>query len=149
MERCASGGRVGRQARHPGRPRGESMKPRFALGEMTQERIVLTLAILLFIVASIGLKGFLTGDNLIAILRSVSVLGILAVGMAIVIIGRGIDLSAVAIMAMSIAWYLELLNRSIPDGVALAVALLGVVVIGAVNGLLIAYAEVRAIFATL
>jgi ribose transport system permease protein len=125
------------------------MKPRFALGDMTQERIVLTLAILLFIVASIALKGFLTGNNLIAILRSVSVLGILAVGMAIVIIGRGIDLSAVAIMAMSVAWYLELLNRSMPDGAALAIALIGVIAIGAVNGLLIAYAEVPAIFATL
>ena len=30
--------------------------------------------------------------------------------MAIVIIGRGIDLSAVAIMAMSVAWYLQMLN---------------------------------------
>jgi ribose transport system permease protein len=126
-----------------------SMKRTILLGGMTQERIVLALAILLFIVASVALRGFLTGDNLIAILRSVSVLGILAVGMAIVIIGRGIDLSAVAIMAMSVAWYLEMLNRSLPDGVALPMALLGVVFIGALNGFLIAYAEVPAIFATL
>ena len=47
---------------------------------------------------------------------AVSVLGILAVGMGIVIIGRGIDLSAVAIMAMSVAWYLQMLNtRNAPD----------------------------------
>ena len=52
-----------------------------------------------------------TANNLVAIVRSVSVLGILALGMAVVIIGRGIDLSAVAIMAMSVAWYLQLLNR--------------------------------------
>jgi ribose transport system permease protein len=126
-----------------------SMKRTFTLGGMTQERIVLALAVLLFIVASAVLRGFLTGDNLIAILRSVSVLGILAVGMAIVIIGRGIDLSAVAIMAMSVAWYLEMLNRSLPDAIALPAALLGVVFIGALNGFLIAYAEVPAIFATL
>ena len=125
------------------------MRRTLILGGMTQERIVLALAILLFAVASAALRGFLTGDNLIAILRSVSVLGILAVGMAIVIIGRGIDLSAVAIMAMSTAWYLELLNRGLPDGAALAAALAGVVAIGALNGILIAYAEVPAIFATL
>ncbi len=125
------------------------MKRIFMLGGMTQERIVLALAVLLFAVASVALRGFLTGGNLIAILRSVSVLGILAVGMAIVIIGRGIDLSAVAIMAMSTAWYLELLNRGLPDGAALPAALAGVVAIGALNGILIAYAEVPAIFATL
>ena len=98
------------------------MKRLFILGGMTQERIVLALAILLFAVASAALRGFLTGDNLIVILRSVSVLGILAVGMAIVIIGRGIDLSAVAIMAMSTAWYLELLNRGLPDGAVVSAA---------------------------
>ena len=125
------------------------MKRTIKLGGMTQERIVLALAVLLFAVSSVALRGFLTGDNLIAILRSVSVLGILAVGMAIVIIGRGIDLSAVAVMAMSTAWYLELLSRGLPDGAALAAALAGVVAIGALNGILIAYTEVPAIFATL
>src|SRR5215471_19319892 len=115
---------------------------------MSQERIVLALAVLLFLAAALALPGFLAVDNLVAIVRSVSVLGILAVGMAIVIIGRGIDLSAVAIMAMSTAWYLEMLNRGLPDGVALAAALAGVVAIGALNGILIAYAEVPAIFAT-
>src|SRR6266404_552435 len=116
---------------------------------LSQERIVLALAITLFVVASVALPGFFAANNLVAIVRSVSILGILAVGMAIVIIGRGIDLSAVAIMAMSTAWYLEMLNRGLPDGAALAAALAGVVVIGALNGFLIAYAEVPAIFATL
>ena len=68
---------------------------------------------LLFLAASSACAGFLAADNLVAIVRSVSVLGILAVGMAIVIIGRGIDLSAVAIMAMSVAWYLQMLNNGI------------------------------------
>lgn len=67
----------------------------------SQERIVLALAVLLFAVSAVLLPGFLAPDNLISIIRSVSVLGILALGMAIVIIGRGIDLAAVAIMAMS------------------------------------------------
>ena len=69
--------------------------------------------------------------------------------MAIVMIGRGIDLSAVAIMAMSAAWYLQMLNDGRPEGCALAIALAGVLAIGLVNGFLIAYADVPAIFATL
>jgi len=69
--------------------------------------------------------------------------------MAIVIIGRGIDLSAVAIMAMSAAWYLQLLGSGTSDGVALALVVAGVLGIGLLNGFLVAYAEVPAIFVTL
>ena len=79
-------------------------------GNWSQERIVLALAAVLFVASGIALPGFLETANLITIVRSVSVLGLLAVGMAIVIIGRGIDLVSVAIMAMSAAWYLQMLN---------------------------------------
>jgi ribose transport system permease protein len=116
---------------------------------MTQERIVFALAVLLFLAASAGLNGFFSADNLVAIVRSVSVLGILAVGMAIIIIGRGIDLSMVAIMAMSVAWYLQMLNDGMSGGTALILVLGGVIAIGLINGFLIAYADVPAIFATL
>jgi ribose transport system permease protein len=116
---------------------------------MTQERIVFALAVLLFLAASAGLGGFFSADNLVAIVRSVSVLGILAIGMAVIIIGRGIDLSMVAIMAMSVAWYLQMLNNGLSDGAALTLALGGVIAIGLINGFLIAYADVPAIFVTL
>lgn len=120
-----------------------------AHGFWSQERIVLALSVLLFAVAAIFLPGFRDVGNLISIIHSVSVLGLLAVGMAIVIIGRGIDLSAVAIMAMSAAWYLQLLNDGWSEWQALGTASAGVLAIGLVNGFLIAYAEVPAIFATL
>jgi ribose transport system permease protein len=125
------------------------MRELLSIRSMSQERIVLALAVLLFVVAGASLRGFLDAGNLVAIVRSVSVLGILAVGMALVIIGRGIDLSAVAIMAMTVAWYLQMLDRGTPDGLALVLALAGVIAIGCLNGFLIAYADVPAIFATL
>ena len=115
----------------------------------SQERIVLALAVILFVVSALFLPGFTNTANLISIVRSVSVLGILAVGMAIVIIGRGIDLSAVAIMAMSAAWYLQMLNDGWAGWAALCLTIAGVLVIGIANGFLIAYADVPAIFATL
>ena len=110
---------------------------------------MLVLAVALFVVSAVALPGFLAADNLISIVRSVSVLGILAVGMAIVVIGRGIDLSAVAIMAMSVAWYLQMLNAGTADVTALLWALGGVLLVGLINGFLVAYADVPAIFATL
>ncbi len=114
-----------------------------------QEHIVLAICVVLFAAAAFALPGFLTAANLIAIVRSIAVLGILALGMAVVIIGRGIDLSMVAVMAMSVAWYLQLLDGGMADKAALALVLGGVLVIGLLNGFLVAYADVPAIFVTL
>ena len=119
------------------------------LRNLNQERIVLVVAVLIFGAAVIALPGFLTANNLIAIVRSIAVLGILALGMSVVIIGRGIDLSMVAVMAMSTAWYLQLLGDGIPDHIAFVVVLAGVLAIGLINGFLVAYADVPAIFVTL
>jgi len=119
------------------------------LSHLTQEVIVFLLAATLFIAAVVLLPGFLQPANLILMVRSVSVLGILAVGMGIVIIGRGIDLSSVAVMAMSVAWYLQMLNSGMPGWQALSWALAGVVAVGLINGFMVAYADVPAIFVTL
>jgi len=116
---------------------------------LNQERIVLMISILILIAASVGLSGFLNSANLISIVRSISVLGVLALGMAIVIIGRGIDLSMVAIMAMSVAWYLNLLGLGYSDYTALTLVILGVLAVGGLNGFLVAYADVPPIFVTL
>jgi len=116
---------------------------------VNQERIVLAIAVVIFIAASVGLPGFFSPGNLVAIVRSISVLGILALGMAVVIIGRGIDLSMVAIMAMSVAWYLQLLGAGVADAWALLAVLAAVIGIGLINGFLVAYADVPAIFVTL
>jgi ribose transport system permease protein len=125
------------------------MKSAATLRNLSQEQIVFVLAVLLFAVAALALPGFIATDNLVSIVRSVSVLGILAVGMAIIIIGRGIDLSMVAIMAMSVAWYLQMLNNGVGNSAALAIVLGGVVAVGLANGFMVAYADVPAIFATL
>ncbi len=119
------------------------------LSGFNQARIVFVVTLLIFAAAALGLPNFFSADNLIAIVRSVSVLGILALGMSVVIIGRGIDLSMVAVMAMSVAWYLQLLQDGTSDGAALLLVLGGVVAIGLVQGFLVAYADVPAIFVTL
>lgn len=71
--------------------------------DLTQERIVLLLAAVLLVVFSATITGFLQPDNILSIVQNVSVLGILGIAMAISIIGRGIDLSIVSIMAYAVA----------------------------------------------
>jgi len=119
------------------------------LRTLNQARIVFVVVVAIFAAAALALPGFLTAANLIAIVRSIAVLGILALGMAVVIIGRGIDLSMVAVMAMSVAWYLQLLGDGMADQTALALVLGGVLAIGFLQGYLVAYADVPAIFVTL
>ena len=123
-------------------------RPAKSLG-LSQERIVLAIAALLFIGFSIFLPGFLTAGNVLSLIQNVSILGILGVGMALAIIGRGIDLSMVATMAMTVAWSLDLMQRGTPLGPALLAGLAMATVIGLLNGFLIAYVEIPSIFATL
>ncbi len=116
---------------------------------LNQERIVGAIAVVLFIGFSIGLSGFLSGSNILSLIQNVSILGILGIGMAIGIIGRGIDLSMVSTMVISVAWMLVMVNSGVNLWLALGLAVGFAVVVGIVNGLLIAYVEVPAIFATL
>jgi len=118
-------------------------------GRLTQEQIVFGLAALLCIAFAIALPGFLTSNNLLNLVRSVSILGILGVAMGLVVIGRGIDLSLVAVMAISVAWVLQLATDGMPLPQALVLGLVFCMAVGMINGFLVAYIEIPAIFATL
>jgi ribose transport system permease protein len=116
---------------------------------VSQEKIVFLIAIALFCIFSFFLKGFLSSGNLITLVRSVATLGILGVGMALIVIGRGIDLTIVAIYAMSAAWTLHLANNGASIPLAMLLGYLFALAAGVINGVLIAYLEIPALFATL
>ena len=115
----------------------------------SQERIVLLIAVVLFCVFSVCLDGFVRAGNLLTLLRSVSILGILGIGMALTVIGRGIDLAIVAIYAMSAAWMLHLAGSGVAMPLAMLLGYLFALAAGVLNGVLIAYVEIPALFATL
>jgi ribose transport system permease protein len=115
----------------------------------SQEKVVLLIAVALFCVFSLSLPGFLSTGNLLQLVRSVSTLGILGVGMALLVIGRGIDLAIVAIYALSAAWTLHLANEGVAMPLALLAGYLFALSAGIVSGVLIAYVEIPALFATL
>jgi ribose transport system permease protein len=92
---------------------------------ITQQGIVFGIFVLLYISFSLFLPGFLNADTTITLLRNVAVLGILSLGMAIVIIGRGIDLSMIAMLAVSPGLVLQMVENghSAAEAFAAAVAL--------------------------
>ena len=116
---------------------------------VTQEAIVFLIFVVAFGCFSIFLNGFFTFDNIGSLLQNVAILGILGLAMGLVVIGRGIDLAIVAIMAITMAWSLNLMNMGYLPVVALAAGLALALIIGAIQGFLIAYVEIPAIFATL
>jgi ribose transport system permease protein len=120
-----------------------------ALGATSQERSVLAVAAVLFAVFSVVFPSFLTAENLLAVARSVSALGILSIAMALVVIGRGIDLSLVATMGMAVTVTLHVLAQ--PGAGYLAAVAAGAAIcagMGLLNGLFVAFVEIPALFAT-
>ena len=115
----------------------------------TQQTIVFALFVLLFIGFAAGLPGFAQIDNLLTLLQNVAILGILGLGMAVVVIGRGIDISMIATLAVPSGLLLQLVQNGHPLGQAALIALALSLAFGLVNGWLIAYAEVPSLFTTL
>ena len=116
---------------------------------VSQEQIVFLIAVALFVLFSVVLPGFLNADNILSLLQSVALLGMLGLGMGLVIIGRGIDLAMVATMVMSAGWVVTQMNNGVGFWPAALLALGFAVGVGVILGVLIAYVEIPPIFATL
>lgn len=117
--------------------------------KLTQTLAVLAMSAALIVVFSIFLKGFLTLGNFFALTRNISILGILALGMAVVVIGRGLDLSQVASLAVSNAITIIFMNAGYTTPVALLIGLTMAIGIGVINGFLISVIEMPPLLTTL
>jgi ribose transport system permease protein len=116
---------------------------------LSQQTIVLVLFLLLALGFALFLPGFSRLDNLLTLLQNVAILGILGLGMAVVVIGRGIDISMIAALAVPSGFLLQQMQNGPALAVALPQAVLLSLAFGLVNGWLIAYAEVPSLFTTL
>jgi ribose transport system permease protein len=103
----------------------------------------------MFAAFAIFLPGFATTQNIFTLLQNVAVLGILGLAMAIVVIGRGIDISLIATLAVPPGLVLQMVQdgHGLPFSILTALALS--LAFGAFNGWLIAYADVPSLFTTL
>ena len=116
---------------------------------ISQQTIVFAIFVLMFVGFSLFLSGFFTTGNLLGLLQNVAILGILGLAMAIIVIGRGIDISMVAVLAVPAGLVLQLVQDGHSVPMALVAALALALAFGLVNGWLIAYAEVPSLFTTL
>lgn len=127
--------------------RGRGMNALSALRGTTGPLIGL---ILLCIFLSFATDKFMSARNLLNVLDQITVLGIMAVGMTMVILIGGIDLAVGSVMALTMMVMGYLANQvglALPVGIILALG--AAAVTGAVSGILITALGVPAFIATL
>jgi ribose transport system permease protein len=108
--------------------------------------------VLLCMALTLSTDTFLTVRNILNVLDQVTVLGILAIGMTLVILIGGIDLSvgsvlALAGMVLGYVAHADYLGLSVPAGVVAALLVAGAC--GLVSGLLVTVTKLPAFIATL
>ena len=116
---------------------------------LTQQSIVFAIFALLFIGFALFLPGFFATSNLLGLLQNVAILGILGLAMAVIVIGRGIDISMVAVLAVPAGLMLQMVQDGHSVSFAFVCALALALLFGLINGWLTAYAEVPSLFTTL
>lgn len=110
---------------------------------------VIALLIAFSVAAAIVLPVFYAGNNLFNLVSSSITVMILAIGVTVVLISGGIDLSVGAVMALSAGAAASVMRLGFPIFAAFAAAILVGILAGLVNGLLVTRAGLPDFIATL
>ena len=105
--------------------------------------------VLLFVFFSFATPHFFNAGNLLNIIRQVSLIGILAMGMTMVIVTGEIDLSVGAIYGAAAIVGGFAMTQGLPVWLAVVAALLTGLVFGLLNGVLATYGRIPALIVTL
>ena len=115
--------------------------------KLLRQTILEIVLVILCIFLSIRARGFLSAENLLKILGDVSMQGIIAFGMTMVIIAGEIDLSVgstVAFAGCVTAWVVErLTNHGVGMGVSIALGMAAAIAASVVSGVLSGFFRMR------
>nr|WP_319784305.1 ribose ABC transporter permease [Oceanisphaera sp. IT1-181] len=112
------------------------------------QKSLIALLVLIAVVSALN-PNFFTVDNLLNILRQTSVNAIIAVGMTLVILTAGIDLSVGSVLALCGAFAASMVSMELSIFITLPVVLLAGFALGGFSGLIVAKGRVQAFIATL
>ncbi|HFG1962651.1 TPA: ribose ABC transporter permease [Vibrio cholerae] len=126
----------------------DNRKKLFSKEWLIEQKSLIALLFLVVVVSFLN-PNFFTVDNLLNILRQTSVNAIIAVGMTLVILTAGIDLSVGSVLALCGAFAATLVAMEVPVLIAVPTALLAGATLGAISGIIIAKGKVQAFIATL
>jgi ribose transport system permease protein len=116
----------------------------------TRELGVLVALVILGVIMTLASPYFLTTQNIFNVLRGMSTIGIMAIGMTMIIVSGGIDLSVGSIMAVSAMFAARLMTyHGVAPWPAVFMGFLLGLLLGAVNGLIITKVKVNPFITTL
>lgn len=130
------------------KPVATNSKKLFTKEWLIEQKSLIALLFLIVVVSFLN-PNFFTVDNILNILRQTSVNAIIAVGMTLVILTAGIDLSVGSVLALCGAFAASLIAMEVPVLIAVPTALLAGAALGAISGVIIAKGKVQAFIATL
>lgn len=109
---------------------------------------ILIFFLLCMIAFSFFSEQFLSQSNVMTVVRQASIIGIIAVGVTVVIIGGNLDLSVGSMLSFSTVLVVDLHDKIGPTN-AIILMLLFTLLIGAVNGFLIGFMRLNSLIVTL
>jgi ribose transport system permease protein len=116
---------------------------------MIQRLLPFLTLVALIIALSIASPHFLTNANLSSVVRQTAVINIMALGMTLIIVAGGIDLSVGAILAFGGLMGTMAMERGYPIPVGIAVGIAGGLLWGLVNGVLTTRLRINPFIVTL
>ncbi len=131
---------------HPAVP---GLRERFSAREWLERMLPLASVVALFVALSLLSPYFLTVQNLSSVARQIAVINIIALGMTLIIVSGGIDLSVGSVMAFAGICGTVLLQAGAPLPIGVIGAILAAAAWGLVNSLLITLLRVSPFIATL
>lgn len=121
----------------------------FKIQKLTEEVVLISIFLIFFIIMSLSSAYFLRINNLMNIMLNVTLQGITAIGMTMVIIAGGIDLSVGGVLALSV-WISAMLMQAGHHWLfVILIALTVAAACGGVNAFAVAYLKIPPMIATL
>ena len=124
-------------------------KKKINMSEWTIYIGMIAIFVIFTIVCRVIGKNFLTLNNVMNIINQASINAILAIGMSLVILTGGIDLSVGSVVGFTGIFLAMRIQSGMPLALAIILCLVCGAVVGLVNGLLISYGKVPAFITTL
>jgi ribose transport system permease protein len=129
-------------------PRERSTKSR-RLRVFIAEHSTLLVAVLLVLIFGLTAQNFLSGQNIFNIFRQMAVIAVLGIGMTLVILIGGIDLSVGSVLFLSGSLCAALIDDGMATAPAILIGLGAATLVGLLNGILIEVVGISPIIATL
>lgn len=119
-----------------------------ASGPALAKQGILFAFLIFMIVFSFMSDRFMTVDNVLSVFRSSAIIGVMALGVTVVVIGGNLDLSVGSMLSFATVLVVDLHDKLSPE-LAIPIMLAATLCIGAINGFLIGYLRLNSLIVTL